>query len=350
VIFLSGATGYLGLPFLTAWGESAAALVRGADASDRATALERRAGVAVEGIVGDVREPRWGLGTQAVDALRGRVSRIVHLGAETTWSARWEQLEATNVLGTAHAVDLATELSVPLTFVSSVFAAYDADQQVGERLVEETARLSKYERSKCRAEWIVEEARRRGVLDAQIVRVAGVVGDSATSDQRRRRFRSPLLRVLGEQQWPIIPIVPTARVDIVPRDLVVETLAEIIRNGSDGPVVRHISLGVHAPTVGALAAEIASVLEQDGRPLRVVPVKRSAILRASALADRFGSGPRATALIGLRYFASSTVYLSSLDFASRLTMSELVQAAGLTSAAGPAAALPTYYDGWLGSS
>lgn len=349
MILLSGATGHLGLPFLSAWDEPALALVRGADVTTRAAALARRSGVAVEGVGGDIREPRWGLSATTVAALRGRVSLILHMGAETNWSARWEQMEATNVLGTAHAVDLAAELGVPLVHISSVFAAYGADREVGEYLVEEAAHLSTYERSKCRAEWIVEDARRQGSVDARIIRVAGVGGDTVQSDARRRRFRSPLLRVLGGQQWPVIPIVPTARVDIVPRDLAVGALVEIIRDRTDGRPVRHISLGAHAPTVGALAAEVAAVLAERGTPLRLVPTRPAVIMRASALADRFGSGPRATAVIGLRYFASTTTYLSTLDLT--LTLSDLVQASGLTPVAvEPVAALPSYYDRWLGNS
>jgi len=241
---------------------------------------------------------------------------------------------------------VAQTLGVPMFHVSSVFAAYDADSIVRERLVPESDHLSKYERSKCRAEWVVEDARRAG-LRATVIRIAGVVGD-ANKPSNATRLRSPLLRILSGQQWPIIPYVPWARIDIVPRDLAAISLADIVRR-DEGDSVRHISLGAHAPSVGALASEIMSRLHaEDSKRYRLVTARPALLLALSSMADRFGSGPRATALIGLRYFASSTLYESNVGFAARLTMVDLVRAAGLLPTRFSSNdASSTYYEKWL---
>jgi hypothetical protein len=109
-----------------------------------------------------------------------------------------------------------------------------------------------------------------------------------------------------------------------------------------------VGLGFAAPTVGTLLSEIRGILRRQGdRRFRPVPTPPRLLKQIATMADRFGTSQRATALIGLRYFASETLYATSTELGARLTVPDLVRCIGLPSAAdtlGPP--VPTFYDGW----
>ena len=346
---LSGAGGFLGDALLRRLPDGAVCLLRGSDHAARAATLARRSGVPVAGVSGDVRAPRWGL-DDGLDALRGEVDSVVHLASETSWSAPWERLQHVNVDGAEEAVHVAARLGVPLIHASSLFSARSDHDVVPEALVPEHPDLSDYERSKCRAEWVVADAARRAGVPVRIARIGGLLGDHVPTPGRRSVPKVPMVRLLVTSGWPWVPYVRGARLDVAPRDLVAARLLELCDEAPTGAVdVLNVGLGMAAPLVGSLLAEASARTADGPNPVpRPMPAPAWVLRRASAGADRVGLGPGAARTIGLRYLSSSTLYPGRGNLEAVLPIGDLVTAMGFPPPSTPA--LPGYYAPWLTSS
>jgi len=344
-VLVAGASGFVGCGLLRSLREPVVVVSRRAAQPDRAEALARRTGATVEMITGDVRQPGWGLDPADVDRLRGDVRAVVNAAAQSSWSAGWHDLMATNVEGARHACDVAARLDVPLLHLSSLYAAYATGRHVPQALVDEAPQLTKYERSKCRGEHAVTDAAAERAVPTWIARIGALGGDL---DRLRgdRAALPPMARLLDRDGWGWMPYARGARLDMAPRDVVTRCLAELLDEPPpDGVVVRNVGQGHAAPLAGAVLREAARQGLGDERPLRPVPAPASALLALSELADRFGRGPRTNLLIGARYFASSTVYLSDglgQDVSLEALARTLVRRPRLEPRA-----LPDFYTRWL---
>ncbi|EOA81482.1 uncharacterized protein SETTUDRAFT_99043 [Exserohilum turcica Et28A] len=143
VVFLTGATGFLGTQILRQLLalDSVAKVIVLVRASDISTGLERivTAGTTagwwspvlasrIEVWLGDLAQPRLGLSTDQWARLEGTctqeseaVTAIIHNGAVVNWSSSYERLRATNVLSTLQILKLALTAPGPLqhcTYVS----------------------------------------------------------------------------------------------------------------------------------------------------------------------------------------------------------------------------------------
>jgi nucleoside-diphosphate-sugar epimerase len=302
-------------------------------------------------VAGDLRRPLWGLPEPVLDALRGQVRLVVNAAAQASWAAGWHDLMETNVEGARRAVDVAATLGVPLVHVSSLYAAHDCGRHVPEALVDEAAHLTKYERSKNRSEHAVADAAADLGVPTTIVRVGGLGGDLDPLPGERAAL-PPMLRLLDRDGWGWVPYVPDARIDVAPRDLVARTVAGILDDRGTVPVpapgqavVRNVGLGHASPNAGALLAEAARLGMGYEKPVRPVPSPAKPLMALSELADRFGRGRRTTLLIGVRYFASSTVYLSE-GLGQDLSLATLVRTLVRRPRLEPAA-LPSFYARWI---
>ena len=76
-----------------------------------------------------------------------------------------------------------------------------------------------------------------------------------------------------------------------------------------------------------------------------MPSPAKPLMAVSELADRFGRGRRTTLLIGVRYFASSTVYLSS-GLGQDVSLAALVRTLVRRPRLEPTA-LPSFYSRWI---
>jgi myxalamid-type nonribosomal peptide synthetase MxaA len=346
-VLVSGASGYLGRALLRALDEPVVAVMRRADQSDRAAVLSRRTGVGVDAVAGDLHRPLWGLDEATLDGLRGRVSLVVNGAAQASWAAGWHDLMATNVEGARRAVDVAATLGVPLVHVSSLYAAHDCGRHVPEALVDEAVHLTKYERSKNRSEHAVADAAADLGVPTTIVRVGGLGGDIDPVPGERAAL-PPMLRLLDRDGWGWVPYVPNARIDVAPRDLVARTVVGIMREPAPPEgvaVVRNVGLGHASPNAGALLTEAARLGMGYEKPVRPVPSPAKPLMAISELADRFGRGRRTTLLIGVRYFASSTVYLSS-GLGQDVSLAALVRTLVRRPRLEPAT-LPSFYERWI---
>ncbi|MEM8626619.1 MAG: SDR family oxidoreductase [Pseudomonadota bacterium] len=180
-ILLTGATGAIGaallIELLTA-GFEVHCLIRG----KRGTSPEQRLAELTDhpaaiALSGDISAPLCGLEVTTLPAF----SKVVHAAADTSLvQSGSAQIEATNLSGTQHLLDLVAALGHPeLHYIGTTYIAGDADR-LGEHAWDApldigTAR-NPYERSKQAAERLVRSA--DGAIN--ILRPAIVVGDSAT--------------------------------------------------------------------------------------------------------------------------------------------------------------------------
>jgi NAD(P)-dependent dehydrogenase (short-subunit alcohol dehydrogenase family) len=133
----------------------------------------------VKPVVGDLGEPRLGVGDDFVAAQRGKIDHFFHLAAIYDMTADEERNEKLNVEGTRHAVDLANALQAgTLHHVSSVAAAGAHRGLFREDMFDEGQKLpSAYHRTKFESEKI---AREDATVPWRVYRPAVVVGHSQT--------------------------------------------------------------------------------------------------------------------------------------------------------------------------
>ncbi|MCJ1474300.1 large subunit of alpha-aminoadipate reductase [Lambiella insularis] len=204
-IFLTGATGFLGAYILRDIMDHGGALpkvITHVRAKSPQAGLERiretcRAyGIwspswepRLECVIGDLKQPRLGLSSEAWDNVAKKADIVVHNGAHVNWVLPYESLEASNVISTLHAMALcATGKPKYFTFVSST-SVLDTDHYVdmsssGVSVPEdddlEGSRRglgTGYGQSKWVSEFLIREAGKRG-LRGTIVRPGYVTGDS----------------------------------------------------------------------------------------------------------------------------------------------------------------------------
>lgn len=341
-LLCAGLSGYLGHALARTLHEPASMVVRSGDPAGRSRRLAEETGASLTGLRGDIRQPMWGLAA-ALGDLAGEVRLVVNLAANTSWTSSWQSLDSTNVEGARHAVDVAAALDVPLVHISTLFAAYQTSGVVRAALVHESADLTKYERSKCRAEWAVHDAARSRGVPVRIVRVGALAGDRGAG---RGRPTAPLARSVHAAAFGLVPYVAGARLDVAPRDLVAARVAEWLATPIvAGCEVVHVGLGHQAPLVESLLAEVVRQGMGDQRRLRAVRVRGSFVPAVSRWGDRFCSGAAANVLVGSRYFASRAVYESD-GLGDEVGIVEL--AATLTgSPPAPRPLVDAYYRGWL---
>jgi NAD(P)-dependent dehydrogenase (short-subunit alcohol dehydrogenase family) len=229
--FLTGGTGFIGrhlVPLLLQRGETVHLLVRESSLG-RFEALQRRIGPGgdrLAPVVGDLLEPRLGLGPASIEALRGEITHFYHLAALYDMDADAESLARANVEGTRHALELASAVEAgTLHHVSSIAAAGRYPGIFREDMFEEAEGLDDpYFRTKHQSEALV---RREYARPWRVYRPGVVIGHSLTGEidkvdgpyylfkliQRVRKTLPPWFPLVGIEGGPL-PIVP---VDFVAR-------------------------------------------------------------------------------------------------------------------------------------
>jgi len=262
-VFLTGATGFLGMETLVRLleqGERVEAIVR---ADDQAAADERLAealalaGVAhadrarVRAVRGELTQRGLGLSRRDHDRIAQEATAVVHCAASVAWNLPLEQAREINVVGTRRVLELAEEIEHRgrLERVVHVSTAYVAGRHRGrfaesDLLVGQEFRNT-YEQAKFEGETLVRRFTDR--LPIGVVRPSIVVGESDTG-------WTPSFNVI---YWPLrsfargllreLPALPTSYVDIVPVDYVADAIVHAV----------HHDVGVLHATAGddALTAE-----------------------------------------------------------------------------------------------
>jgi len=284
-IFLTGATGFLGMEVLARLLEApecdVLALVRAPDDA----AAERRLDEVlatlwddpapyrdrVLAVRGDVTAPGLGLGPRR-DELAERTRAVIHCAASIAFDLPLHEARTINVDGTARVLDFAVEAQAReglerFLHVSTAYVAGRYEGTFRERQLDTGQSFrNTYEATKWDAEQIVGLARELGPA---IARPSIVMGESDSG-------WTPAFNVL---YWPLqafarglfteVPALADARVDVVPVDYVADALVHLLGRREAG--VFNLVAGREAPTVAELV-DLAADWFGRPRPALVAPV------------------------------------------------------------------------------
>ncbi|HYE20320.1 MAG TPA: SDR family oxidoreductase [Tepidisphaeraceae bacterium] len=273
-ILITGGTGALGPPLIARVLAHDAdthvhALAREAPAGDPATHL--RAAVAesagrdalarLHPVAGNVRSPGLGIDSSVAADLVRRATVLLHAAADTRFRAPPDDQRATNVAGTAHALDFAARCPrlTQFVFVSTTCVAGTRTGVIPESLHDRPPAFTNfYEQTKWDAERLV--AARTG--PTRIVRLSTVAGDARTGQCRRPGALHHSMRWLFRGLIPMVPAAPDAPLDIISTQTAVDALARAADTPPHGLDVCHVAAGARAPRVAdvldLLIAEFAA--------------------------------------------------------------------------------------------
>ena len=265
-VFLTGATGFLGMEVLARLLEEGdrdvLALIR---ASDDAAAERRLDDVLaklwddpapyrdrVTAVRGDVTAPGLGLGDRR-DELAERTGAVLHCAASISFDLPLAEARAINVDGTARVLDFAVDAQARdglerFLHVSTAYVAGRYEGTFRERQLDagQTFRNT-YEETKADAEQIVTLARELGPA---IARPSIVVGESDSGWTPAFNVLYWPLRAFSRGMFKEVPALADGHVDVVPIDYVADALVHLLGRREAG--VFNLVSGRNAPQVDEL--------------------------------------------------------------------------------------------------
>jgi thioester reductase-like protein len=286
-IFLTGATGFLGMELLARYLERTDrhvyALVRpsgGAEADERLRAvIEELSGdpEAFSGrwtaVAGDAEAPGLGIEPAWQCELAAEVDDVVHSAASISFSLPLEEARRINVAGTRRLLDFA-ELCRErgglrrFAYVSTAYVAGDHRGRFGEDELDVGQEFrNSYERSKFEAERLVRE--RGDALPVQIFRPSIIVGEQSSGWTASFNVLYPPLKGFEAGAFPALPARPDTPVDVVPVDYVADAIFELAQRPAERGEVHNLVAGERATTVGDLAERVGRYFRR--RPPRLLP-------------------------------------------------------------------------------
>jgi NAD(P)-dependent dehydrogenase (short-subunit alcohol dehydrogenase family) len=299
--FVTGATGFIGrhLVELLLQREGTVYVLVREGSRGRLEELRSRWGVGedrVVAVVGDLSQPRLGVGDGDLERLRGEVEHFFHLAAIYDMTADAESQKLANIGGTRHAVELAEEIEAGhVHMVSSIAAAGLYKGTWREDMFDEAEDLDThpYFRTKHESERVVREECSR---PWRVYRPGIVVGDSETGEMDKvdgpYYFFKLIRRIRGAvPQWMPMLGIEGREINLVPVDFVVRAMDHIAHKpGLDGRAF-HLT-DPNPPTAGevidtfarAANAPEASVRLPAGAVDMAEPLLRLG-LRVAPLAD-----------------------------------------------------------------
>lgn len=224
-VFVTGAAGLIG-------GEVCARL---ADSGHRVTALVRSnpdvvandgtpAAVA-ELLTGDLSQEDMGLAPAVLERLTGEVDLVLHCAALTRFDLEEEAYRATNIDGTARALELAGRAGAGFLHVSTAYVCGDRSGPIGEDDPLPTGGFTNgYEASKSQAEALV----RASGVPFVIARPSIVVGDSRTGAIRQFDTIYAAFKLIAEGRVRHMPVSRGATLDFVPLDHVAAGIVALV--------------------------------------------------------------------------------------------------------------------------
>ena len=298
-IFVTGAAGLIG-------GEVCARLVR---AGHRVTALVRsnpdvlandgtRADVS-EILTGDLSQDGMGLDAETLDRLASEIDCVLHCAALTRFDLDEAAYRATNIEGTARALELARRAGAGFLHVSTAYVCGERTGPIGEGDDLPAGGFTNgYEASKAQAEALV----RASGVPYVIARPSIVVGDSRTGAIRQFDTIYAAFKLIAEGRVRHMPVQQGATLDFVPLDHVARGIVALMERFdaaqgaayhlvSGGPV----SVAAFAEAIGSFAEFEAPVLADAARfdPSDLPPMERRLFKRVAGLyAAYFQRDPR----------------------------------------------------------
>jgi nucleoside-diphosphate-sugar epimerase len=181
-----------------------------------------------------------------------------------------------NVAGTAHMLAFARECDELRKFahLSTVYVVGRHEGRISEERLERQPSFSNtYQQSKYEAEQIVFDAMSR--LPASIVRLSSIIGDSRGGKVEQYNYVHHLVKLLCRNVLPVAPSNPEARIDLLPTDWAIHSLAELLDRRFMPGRVYHVCAGPDAsPTLPEIIKATIEVFtaHPEGRlwlPLRM---------------------------------------------------------------------------------
>jgi nucleoside-diphosphate-sugar epimerase len=254
-ILVTGATGALGpavLPHLLRRG-SVVVLLRTRDTGPErrlrrlVDEVEReRPDAPVERLTavgGDLSLPSAGLTIEDRRRLARRVTRVLHLAADTRFSlplarARRANLDAT--VGLLRVVEGFDRLQA-FGFASTLYVAGTRTGDIREDDLEDTEFVNTYERSKFEAERALRT--RMTDLPIAVFRVATLLGSARTGEVRKPTAIHQALRLYHRGLVPMIPGEPTQPVEMLDVEHAGEAVARLLTDTFVGGTTHHVTAG-----------------------------------------------------------------------------------------------------------
>ena len=267
-IFLTGATGFVGMELLARYLErtdrTVYALVRGSDDADAQHRLDMTiarvlpdpsssAGRAVA-VRGDVMRPGLGISPGTRAALAGEVGEIVHAAASVSFGLPLPESRRINVRGTEHILQFAQTVDQlrNLSYISTAYVAGDHRGVFAEDELDTGQRFrNPYEQSKFEAEQRVRA--HRELLPIQIFRPSIVVGEADTGWTPAFNVIYWPLKAFARGAYKAIPARRSAPVDVVPVSYVADAIFELSSRGEPGMT--------YALAAGKRATSLSELLE-----------------------------------------------------------------------------------------
>jgi long-chain acyl-CoA synthetase len=244
-VLLTGASGFLGAQvarrLLACTDYTVYALIRANDAANAAHRLSRTwwdwpelaqaIGNRVEVLVGDVTQPRLGLGEDGYAGVVAGLTHIIHTAADLRVNAPIQELRRTNLQGTEHVLELAEAAQADhgLARYAHVSTAYVAGGRSGpvpeDALTDEYGFSCAYEFSKFEGERRVQAARDR--LPVSVFRPGMIVGDSRTGEIKTFNTLYFPLRLYLSGRLPLMPASRAQPINLVPVDYVADAIVRL---------------------------------------------------------------------------------------------------------------------------
>jgi thioester reductase-like protein len=272
-VFLTGATGFLGMELLARYLErtdrQVYALVRGGSEAEATARLHSAIGRMlpdpngyadrVVAVCGDVTRPGLGMAPGKRAEVAEAVSEIVHSAASVSFSLPLDASRAINVEGTRRILDLAA-LAMRrgdglrrLSHVSTAYVAGDRRGRFGEDELDVGQGFrNPYEQSKFEAERLVRA--HTHTLPIQIFRPSIVVGEADTGWTPAFNVIYWPLRAFARGTYSAIPARTSAPVDVVPVSYVADAIHELAGAEARSGETYNLAAGDRASTVGELLA------------------------------------------------------------------------------------------------
>ena len=283
-IFLTGATGFVGMELLARYldrtDRTVYALVRGDSdegAQRRLDATVARmlpdpapfAGRAIA-VRGDVMRPGLGMAPRRRAELAETVGEIVHGAASVSFALPLAESRAINVCGTENVLSFAQRVKDlhRLGYISTAYVAGDhrgtfreAELDIGQRF------RNAYEQTKFEAEAAVRALSRE--LPIQIYRPSIIVGEADTGWTPAFNVIYWPLKAFARGAYKAIPAKRSAPVDVVPVSYVADAIFALSQRDAPSGTTYNLAAGHRASSVGELL-ELSSGYFGRRRP-RVLP-------------------------------------------------------------------------------
>ena len=203
----------------------------------------------------DLREPL----SQGAKAVFAQADVIIHCAADIRLAASSNVLFRVNTFAVREIVDFVLTLRHQplLVHISSAFVQADGERE----------RRNSYENSKWCAEGIVLSSGLRSV----IVRPSIVIGSRETGAIGRFSGIYVPIRLVACGILSVVPALRETLVDIIPVDVVVDSIVANMTTTRPAPNIVTVSAGSHAPSLGWLFDKARDTIEQEWKqPLPVI--------------------------------------------------------------------------------